>query len=85
MKLTDLIVKYFGSDKVMHYLGGAWITELASPFGWWGILCGVIITLLLSFVKEKWLDENFDWFDILAAVLGCASTILIYVVIVFLL
>lgn len=36
MKLTDLIVKIFGSDKVMHFLGGAWIVALATPFGWWG-------------------------------------------------
>lgn len=85
MKLTDLIVKHFSSDKVMHFLGGAWITALTTPFGWWGILIGVIFTLLLSFAKEQWLDENFDWYDILSAFIGCISTIIIYLIIIFLL
>ena len=33
MKLTNIIVNHFGSDKVMHFLGGAWIVALATPFG----------------------------------------------------
>lgn len=81
MYLTDLITKHFGSDKVMHYLGGAWITALASPFGGLGISIAFIIILCLSFIKEKWLDETFDWYDILAAFVGSLSTILIYVLI----
>lgn len=82
MKFTDLIVKHYGSDKVMHFLGGAWITALATPFGWYGILVALFITLLLSFVKEKWFDENFDWYDILSAFMGVVSTIIIYFVII---
>lgn len=84
MKLTDLIVKHFGSEKVMHFLGGAWIVALATPFGWWGVLIGFIIAMLLSFAKEQWLDDNFEWCDILAACLGCTATVIIYSIILLL-
>lgn len=80
MKLSDLIVEHFGSDKVMHFLGGAWILALATPFGWNGILVAFILAMVLSYSKEKWLDENFEWPDVLSAFCGCASTFLIYVV-----
>lgn len=81
MKLTDLIVKHFGSDKVMYFLGGAWIVALATPFGWWGVLIGFIIAMLLSFAKEQWIDDNFERYNLLAAFLGCVATIIIYLII----
>lgn len=81
MKLTDTIVNRFGTDKVMHFLGGAWITALATPFGWWGILVAFILTMVLSFVKEKRFDTTFDWYDILAAFSGSVATMLIYIII----
>ena len=84
MKLTNIIVNHFGSDKVMHFLGGAWIVALATPMGWWGVLIGFIIAMLLSFAKEQWLDDNFEWYDILAAFLGCIATVIIYSIILLL-
>lgn len=84
MKLTNIIVNHFGSDKVMHFLGGAWIIALATPFGWWGMLIGFIIVMLLSFAKEQWLDDIFEWYDILAAFLGCVATVIIYLLILLL-
>lgn len=84
MKLTNIIVNHFGSDKVMHFLGGAWIVALATPFGWWGMLIGFIIVMLLSFAKEQWLDDIFEWYDILAAFLGCVATVIIYLLILLL-
>lgn len=84
MKLTNIIVNHFGSDKVMHFLGGAWIVALATPFGWRGMLIGFIIVMLLSFAKEQWLDDIFEWYDILAAFLGCVATVIIYLLILLL-
>ena len=84
MKLTDFIVKHFGSDKVMHFLGGALIVALATTFRWLGVLIGFIIAMLLSFAKEQWLEDNFEWCDILAAFLGCIATVIIYSIILIL-
>lgn len=80
MKLTNSIVEHFGSDKVMHFLGGALIVALSAYFGWWGVLIGVILTFVISFIKEKWLDDTFDWYDILAAMLGGGCSIIIYLI-----
>lgn len=83
MKFTDWLTNSFGTDKVMHFLGGAWITSLFSPIGWWGILIGIIITLILSFVKELWLDTFFDYKDIVAATLGSCTSVILYLLIYF--
>ena len=78
MKVTDWIVNKFGSDKVLHFFGGGWITSMLTPIGWWGVLIGVVITAILSVVKEKWLDSFFDWKDICAAMCGSAVSVLIF-------
>ncbi len=80
MKITDNIVKKFDSDKIMHYLVGAWIVASLSYFGWIGILIGVLITIIISFIKEKWLDTFFDKYDIFAALLGNVSSIILYLI-----
>ena len=86
MRFTDWIVNKLGNDKVMHFLGGAWITSLFSPIGWFGILIGVIITMILSFIKEQYLDTEFELKDIIAAGIGCiVSTILYLLLTIFIL
>lgn len=81
MKFTDWIVEKFGNDKIMHFLGGAWITSLFSPFGWIGIIIGIVLTLILSLIKEQYLDSEFDFKDIIAASMGSLTSILLYWVI----
>jgi hypothetical protein len=83
MKIIDNIVNKFGYDKVMHFLLGGWITSICSPFGWVGIIIGILIVLILSIVKEKFFDTVFDWKDIFAAMIGCVISVLIYLIIVF--
>ena len=86
MIFTDWIVNKLGNDKVMHFLGGAWITSLFSPIGWFGILIGVIITMILIFIKEQYLDTEFELKDIIAAGIGCiVSTILYLLLTIFIL
>lgn len=80
MYLSNWIVEKFGSDKVLHFLGGGWITSIFSPFGWIGIIIGVLITLVLSLIKEQFLDSFFDWKDICAASIGSVISVLIYFV-----
>ena len=82
MRFTDWIVQKIGSDKVMRFLGGAWITSLFSPIGWIGILFGVILTLVLSIIKERYLDSEFDFKDIIAAGTGCATSVVLYLILI---
>lgn len=78
MKFTDKLVEKYGVDKILHFLGGGWIVSMFSPIGWLGILLGVIIMLIVSFAKELFFDEIFDYKDILAACLGGGVSIIIY-------
>ena len=82
MRFTDWIVQKFGSDKVMHFLGGAWITSLFSPIGWIGVLFGVILTLILNIIKERYFDSEFDSKDIIAAGIGCMSSVVLYLILI---
>lgn len=70
-----------GMDKIAHFgIGGIIgatiaivITLARGDYGW---VVGVYpfvahaIVFILSFVKEKFLDEEYNWLDILASVLG---------------
>ena len=78
MKLLDDVIEKVGIDKVLHFLGGGWITSMFSPFGWVGIIIGIVITIILSFIKEQFLDSFFDWKDICAAFIGSVISVLIY-------
>ena len=78
MELTDWIVNKYGSDKVLHFLGGALIVSILSYFGWMGVIVGTIITLVLSIIKEKYLDTMYDKVDIYGAMMGCTMSIIIY-------
>ena len=75
-------MKYrIGMDKIAHFgIGGiigaaiAIIVTLArGDYGW---VVGVypfishVAVFILSFVKEKFMDDEFNWLDILASVLG---------------
>ena len=81
MKLTNWFVEKFGTDKMLHFLGGALMVSVPSPFGWWGILVGFIMMLGLSFIKEQCFDSTFDKRDIIAATLGGIVSIILYVII----
>ena len=81
MKIINYINEKIGSDKIMHFLGGGWIVSIGSPFGWWGILIAFIVMLLLSVIKEKFLDEFFDVKDIIAACAGSGVSAILYLII----
>lgn len=80
MRIIDKIVSKFGTDKVLHFLGGGWIVSLFSPIGYYGLLIGFILMLVVSIIKEKWLDDFFEWKDILAASIGGCISVLFYVI-----
>lgn len=77
MKLVDKILEKVGIDRALHFLGGAWITLMGSPFGWSGIGWAALLAFAVSVFKEA-MDEYFDWVDIGAALLGSAVSAGIY-------
>lgn len=79
MKLTNKLVKKFGADKLLHYAVGGWITAICSLFGGDGLLAGLLLVVVLSFIKEG-LDDKSDKKDILAGVLGGVTMVIIYLI-----
>ena len=78
---TDEIIRKFGADKVLHFLGGALICAVVSIVmdvqegvtGWRTLLvplAGLIVALFAAWVKERFLDSSVDKKDLLATVLG---------------
>ena len=70
-----------GMDKIAHFgiggiIGAAIAIVITLAIGDYGWVVGVYpfvshaIVFILSFVKEKFLDEEYNWLDILASLLG---------------
>ena len=70
-----------GMDKIAHFgiggiIGAAIAIVITLARGDYGCVVGVypfvahVIVFILSFVKEKFLDDEFNWLDILASLLG---------------
>lgn len=70
-----------GMDKIAHFgiggiIGAAYAIVITLAIGDYGWVVGVYpfishaVVFIISFVKEKFLDDEFNWLDILASVLG---------------
>ncbi len=82
MKLVDDILAKVGTDKALHFFGGGFLCAILAIisllqdgvftnrmiFG--SIFIGTIAVVFVSVIKEI-ADGEFNWKDILAAVLGC--------------
>lgn len=84
--IWDTINK-IGVDKILHFLVGALITFIiGNIFGIQDTVTpimlmsmtgiGVLVTLILEFIKEYVIDDTPEWSDILATFLGCLVPIL---------
>lgn len=73
-----------GMDKIAHFgiggiIGAAIAIVITLARGDYGWVVGVYpfishaIVFILSFVKEQFMDEEYNWLDILASVLGSIS------------
>lgn len=64
-------MKNIGIDKIAHFGVGGLIcamftlTAMLMPF------VGYIIVFIFSFLKEAIVDGEFNWWDIVAAMIGC--------------
>lgn len=83
MKSLDNLIQKVGNDKTLHFLGGGFICSFISfivilqESGLTAlekvseVLIGTIFVLILSVLKELIVDDESDWYDVLASVLGC--------------
>ena len=78
MEALDKFINKVGNDKVLHFLVGAWITALLSPIGWGAVVVGFVLVLFLSVIKEVFLDDAMDPWDIVAGVAGSVASIIIF-------
>ena len=77
MKLTDKLGKKVGVDKLLHFFISAWVVSECKAFGI-GVGCiAWIVVVVLSWVKEDFLDDHVDARDIFAGALGGFVSLLI--------
>ena len=80
-----------GMDKIAHFgiggiIGAAIAIIVTLAIGDYGWVVGVYpflahaIVFILSFIKEKFLDDEFNWLDILASVLGSISVHMAFII-----
>ena len=80
-----------GMDKIAHFgIGGIIgatiaivITLARGDYGWVAGAYPFVahaIVFILSFIKEKFMDEEFNWLDILASVLGSIAVHMAFII-----
>lgn len=80
-----------GMDKIAHFgiggiIGAAVAIVITLAVGDYGWAAGAYpfvahaIVFILSFIKEKFLDEEYNWLDILASVLGSISVHMAFII-----
>ena len=80
-----------GMDKIAHFgiggiIGAAIAIVITLAIGDYGWVVGVYpfishgIVFVLSFIKEKFMDEEYNWLDILASVLGSIAVHMAFII-----
>ena len=80
-----------GMDKIAHFgiggiIGAAIAIIVTLAIGDYGWVVGVypflahVIVFILSFIKEKFVDDEYNWLDILASVLGSIAVHMAFII-----
>lgn len=77
MKLTDKLVEKVGADKLLHFFVAAWIVSECKAFGIIAGFFGWIAVIILSAIKEHFLDDEPEPMDACAAAYGGIVSLLI--------
>ena len=72
-------INKYGIDKVLHFLVGAFITLLVSPMGIWAMLTMSALLMVVSYVKEKYMDSEFTKYDIKFTLYGSITSFILYI------
>ena len=85
------ITENVGIDKIVHFgiggiIGAAIAIVITLEIGDYGWVVGVYpfishgIVFILSIIKEKFMDDEYNWFDILASVLGSIAVHMAFII-----
>ena len=77
MKLTDKLVEKVGADRLLHFFVAAWLVSECKAFGIIAGFFGWIAVIILSAVKEHFLDDEPEPMDACAAAYGGFVSLLI--------
>lgn len=77
MKLTDKLVEKVGADKLLHFFVSAWLVSECKAFGIIAGFFGWIVVIVLSAIKEHFLDDEPEPMDACAAAYGGFLSLLI--------
>ena len=77
MKLTDKLIEKIGADKLLHFFVAAWLVSECKAFGIIAGFFGWIAVIILSAVKEHFLDDEPEPMDACAAAYGGVVSLLI--------
>lgn len=80
MKLVDNFINKIGSDKLLHYLVGAWLIALAQPYGPIIMSAVFVLFLILSLYKEYKLDDKPDLADVAYYIGGSITSAVSYII-----
>lgn len=80
MEFTNKLVEKYGTDKLLHFLVGAWLmAEAKVSHNMFIIGMMFLFIVVISFIKEKYLDESFDGQDLMFGTIGAGLSLLLYV------
>ena len=68
--MTDKLIDKIGYDKLLHFFVAAWLVSECKSFGLEAAAIVWIVVGILSFVKERYLDNSFNYWDAWFSVLG---------------
>lgn len=77
MKLTDKLVEKVGADRLLHFFVAAWLVGECKAFGIIAGFFGWIVVIILSAIKEHFLDDEPEPMDACAAAYGGFLSLLI--------
>lgn len=80
-KIRSLInntVDRYGYDKALHFLVAAFLTSAATPLGIWAAVAMTALVMVLSYLKERCMDPEFNIDDIFFSLYGCLTSIVAY-------
>lgn len=72
-------INKYGIDKVLHFLVAAFLTSLVSPMGVVAMLTMSVLLMIVSYVKEKYMDAEFTKDDIKFALYGIITSFILYI------
>lgn len=78
-RLYKRIEQRVGGDRVLHFMIGALIVAQFEYFSFQLVLISIILVFTLSLIKE-FTGERFDWYDILATMLGALFQLGVFVI-----